>query len=126
MGSGESIDVHDGDLAFAEIEVPAPPDGAFTVTWSPDGRKAAVAGPCPACGARTETDFSPVIGGTKGFFQLRRLVAVPALRSPLTLYCECGHVHADRPADAIDKGCGRFWTVSLADSERRPPGTGAP
>lgn len=119
-GSG-SIDVHKGNLKYAEIkvEVPAPPDGAFTVSWAADGRTANVAGRCPACGAWTSTDFTPVIGGTKGVGRTSR--AAPELRSLLTLYCDCGYMHADRPGDAIDKGCGRFWQVTLADSERRPP-----
>jgi hypothetical protein len=37
-------------------------------------------------------------------------VAVPG---EVTVFCECGHVHPDRPPDALDAGCGRFWVVEL-------------
>lgn len=123
LTSGGSIDTHQDDLGYAEVEEPMPPDGSFAIAWASDGQSAIVSGQCPACGGRTAMNFRLVIGGTKG---VRESGSQPAsgIRSPLMLYCQCGHVHAGRPGDAIDKGCGRYWPVTLADEERRPPAPG--
>lgn len=123
MGNGETIDVHNDQLPYVETSAPPQATGVFTAAWRADGRTVTVAGPCPACGGRTATDFAPGIGGTKGIRETRSAAALE-LRSPLTLYCECGHAHADRPADAIDKGCGRYWEANLTDGERKPPVSG--
>ncbi len=46
---------------------------------------------------------------------------------PVTLYCQCGHALDERPANALDKGCGRFWPVYLPDDVRcTPSDTGQP
>ena len=117
MSSGGTIDHHSNSLTYAEAEVTVPADKGFTVTRSPAGKGLTISGPCPTCGGRTSTDLSYGIGGTKGFRGGSRPEAV---RSPVTVYCECGHVHAERPADALDKGCGRFWLVDIPEALRTP------
>jgi hypothetical protein len=119
LADGRSIDKHANSLAYVETEADSPADGQFKVAWAADGRTVTVSGPCPACGGRTATEFSPGIGGSKGF---RGPAPRPqGLPSPVTLFCECGHAHADRPPDALDKGCGRFWLVFPPDDARQPP-----
>lgn len=123
MADGGTIDKHANSLAYVETEVNSPADGQFKAEWAPGGRTVTVSGPCPACGGRTATEFSPGIGGSKGF---RRPAPHPQrLPSPVTLFCECGYAHADRPPGALDKGCGRFWLVVLPDDARQPPSTAA-
>ena len=114
---------HKNSLSYVETEVDAPADGQFRATWDPDGRTVVITGPCPACGGRTASEFSPGMGGTKGF--LRAKPYPRTLPSPVTVFCECGYVHADRPADALDKGCGRFWPTFLPDNQRQPPSEGS-
>ena len=122
MPSAANIDQHES-LDFVETEEQVPPGERFTVTWAPGGRRVTVSGHCPACHGRTSTEFSPGIGGTKGF--LRPAEPCPVvLPSPVTLLCECGHAHDNRPAEAFERGCGRYWPVYLADDARRPPGPG--
>jgi hypothetical protein len=122
LADGENIEKHKNTLAYVEIEVKSPANGEFSAMWAPDGVTVSVSGPCPACGARTASEYKPGIVGTKGF---RRSPTTPqALRSPVTIYCECGHAHANRPSDALDKGCGRYWLVFLTDDERQPPKAG--
>jgi hypothetical protein len=119
LAEGGSIDKHDNSLAYAETAADSPPDGQFKVAWATGGRTVTVSGSCPACGGLTATGFSPGIGGSKG---LRARIPRPqGLPSPVTLFCECGHAHTDRPPDALDKGCGRFWLVFLPDDARQPP-----
>ena len=57
-------------------------------------------------------EFAYGIGGSgpKGPLGPAGPATVPA---KATLYCECGHVHPDRPASATDDGCGRFWRIDL-------------
>src|SRR5581483_2878068 len=98
---------HHKALHYVEAETDQPADRQFTVDWSADGRSVTVSGPCPACGGRTATQFSVGIGGSKGF-RTARDQATRELPSSVTLFCECGHVHEDRPPDAYDRGCGRF------------------
>jgi hypothetical protein len=124
LTSGGTIDQHKA-VKYVETQATDPAGGQFAATWTSDGRNVTVAGPCPACAGRTATDFSPGIGGVKGYRgfgqpESRRL----ALPSPVTLFCECGHAHADRPDDAFDRGCGRYWRVHLTEDERRPPAPG--
>jgi hypothetical protein len=116
MPRGGTIDHHSDNLKYAEAEIPVPADKPFTVQRGPEGKGLTVTGPCPACGGLTSTDFSHGIGGTKGF----RGPRPSPIRSPITVFCECGHVHADRPADATDRGCGRYWTVDIPDALRTP------
>ena len=117
MSSGGTIDHHNNSLTYAEAEVLASTDKPFTVTRSPTGKGLTVTGPCPMCGGRTSTDFAYGIGGIKGFRGGSRPLTI---RSPVTVYCECGHVHAERPAEAFDKGCGRYWMVDIPDELRAP------
>jgi hypothetical protein len=124
LTSGASIDRHKA-VTYVETEADAQQAGQFTVTWTPDGRSVTVKGHCPACGGTTSTEFSPGIAGSKGGYRgvSRRPQKLP---SPVTLYCECGHVHGERPPDALDRGCGRFWPVYLPDDARQPPVAGPP
>lgn len=111
MPWGRGID-HHKSIKYAETEerltVP------FTVEREADGKRAkfVVTGNCPACGGLMTKEFSYGISGTgtKGLFRASSDPAVPATT---TLYCECGHVHPDKPASAIDDGCGRFWPINL-------------
>jgi hypothetical protein len=115
---------HHKTLDYVEAVAGRPADGQFTAAWSDDGRSVTVSGPCPACGGQTATRFSVGIGGTKGFRDGRP----PATREvpcPVTLLCECGYAHAHRPADAYDRGCGRYWPVYLPADQRRPPVPGS-
>jgi hypothetical protein len=113
------VDQHKERVKFAEVEATAQTDGQFTVQWAADGRSVTIKGRCPACGGLTSTEFPFGIASSKGFRGPPK--PRPAiLPSPVTIYCECGHAHEDRPPDAIDTGCGRFWAVHLTDAERRP------
>ena len=118
MPRGGMIDHHSDNLKYAEAEVVVPADKPFIVERGPGGKGLTVTGPCPACGGRTSTDYSHGIGGTKG---PRDPGPRPlAIRSPVTVLCECGHVHGDRPTDAPDRGCGRYWLVDIPDALRTP------
>ena len=122
MPSGENIDHHKA-IKYVEVEADAPAAGQFTAAWAAHGGSVTVAGPCPACGGRTANEFSPGIAGAKGF--RRRRPATHRLPLPVTLFCECGHAHDERPTEALDKGCGRHWPVYLPDDARSPlPGGG--
>lgn len=112
------LDQHKERLKFAEVAAPAQTDGQFTAQWANDGRSVNVKGHCPACDGLTSTDFPIGIGGTRSLLRPRPRPA--QLPSPVTIYCDCGHAHDDRPPDAIDTGCGRYWAVHLTDAERRP------
>lgn len=94
-------------LPFAETEFGIQP--GFTIVTSEGITQ--VTGICPACGARTMTEFalgSPQ--GSKGIFGRAR-VFTPAKK--ITVYCHCGHVHPDRPESSPENGCGAFWYVEL-------------
>lgn len=123
MADGGTIDRHKNSLAYVETEANSSADGQFKAVWASNGRTVTVTGPCPACGGRTATEFSAGIAGAKGFH--RSASRSQSLPFPVTVFCECGHTHADRPTDALDKGCGRFWLVFLPDDQRRPPSLGA-
>jgi len=123
LADGGTIDKHDNSLAYVETEANSQADGQFKAAWAPSGKTVTVSGPCPACGGRTATEFSPGIGSSKGF--RRPAPRSQGLPSPVTIFCECGHAHADRPPGALDKGCGRFWLVFLPDDARQPPSAGA-
>ena len=115
MASSRTID-HHRPIQYVEEDVGLPPGVAFTVTPASGNRRLAVSGNCPACGGRTSTDFSVGIGGT-GSKGLRGPSGPPVRTAKLvTVICECGHAHPDRPDGAPDKGCGRFWLVELPPS----------
>jgi hypothetical protein len=104
---------------YAEIETDATgPGSEFTVTWDPDRDTATITGHCPECRGRTSTKFSTGIPDT---VKIRGRKAVPTLPSPVTLYCECGNPHNDRPADAQDRGCGRYWLLHVEAKDRVHP-----
>ncbi|MFG2091900.1 hypothetical protein [Spirillospora sp. NPDC048824] len=101
------IDNHQ-DRAYAETSFPM--QHGFTVTEAADGLK--VTGVCPACGGRTSMtfDYGPP-DGVKGLFRNR--AAAPPPPRAVNVYCDCGHMHADRPEDAFDRGCGAFWKIEM-------------
>lgn len=109
LANDRSIDRHDNSLAYVEVQAPSPVEGQFKADWAIDHRSVTLSGPCPACGGRTVTKFSVGIGGAKGSRAADRRLGLP---STLTLYCECGHAHQDRPPDALDRGCGRYWSIA--------------
>jgi hypothetical protein len=124
LPSDGSIDRHKA-VTYVETEADAQQAGQFTATWTPDGRSVTVKGHCPACGGTTSAEFTPGLVGSKGIRGISP-PRPPVLPAPVTLYCECGHVHSERPPDAPDRGCGRFWPVYLPDDVRRPPVAGPP
>lgn len=82
-------------------------------TFGEVGDELKVTGICPGCGALTSMTFSKgTPQGSKGIF--RRTPAQPVRARIVTVYCQCGHVHADRPADSPENGCGAYWPVELA------------
>lgn len=113
----DNIDQHVDGLKYAELEAAAQTESQFQVHW--EGATANLTGLCPACHGQTRTDFAGGIGSSKAFRGPKTWQAV-MLPSPLTLYCECGHMHEGRPPDAFDTGCGRYWAVFLKDEDRRP------
>jgi hypothetical protein len=71
-----------------------------------------VTGICPRCGALTSMTFTKgTPQGSKGLF--RRTSAPPDSTKFAVVYCQCGHVHAHRPADSPESGCGAYWPVDL-------------
>jgi hypothetical protein len=111
MPWGRRIDQH-RSINYAETQERL--DVPFDVQRQPDGKrvKYVVTGNCPACGGLMTKEFSYGISGngSKGMFADRREPAIP---SQVTLYCECGYFHAEKPAGAIDDGCGRYWKIDL-------------
>jgi len=90
-----------------------PRPAGFTVTTSADGRTIEVTGACPSCGGGTTTTWSYGTGnGYKGVLR-RQAARAPAPSGPRTVCCECGHAHANRPAEAFFLGCGAHWQVDL-------------
>lgn len=81
----------------------------FTVTRAPDGSRYDIVGVCPRCGARVIRQWTFGPPGTKG----KRGKRTPKV-GPRTLTCDCGRMHAERPAENYDKGCGAFWQVMLS------------
>ncbi|MGI5422176.1 hypothetical protein [Actinomadura luteofluorescens] len=81
----------------------------FTVTRSADRSRYDVVGLCPGCGGRVVRQWNLGLPGTKGRKGKRALKP-----GPRTLTCDCGRVHAERPPEHHDKGCGAFWQVMLS------------
>jgi hypothetical protein len=102
----KTIDQH-RSISYAETEVQV--TAAFTVERHLDGSRVmfAVSGHCPACGGLTTKEYSYGIPGIKG------PAGPPVPAKPTTMYCECGHLHSNKPATATDDGCGRFWKINL-------------
>ncbi|WP_409463651.1 hypothetical protein [Amycolatopsis sp. GA6-003] len=77
------------------------------------GRGITVTGICPGCGGRTTTNWYYGTGnGYKSF--LRKKEATPEPAGGRTVCCDCGHGHADRPADEPFLGCGAHWRVETS------------
>ena len=90
-----------------------PQPAGFIVTTSADGRTIEVAGVCPSCGGGTTTTWSYGTGnGYKGVLR-RQAARASAPRGARTVCYECGHLHANRPAEAVFLGCGAYWQVAL-------------
>ncbi|GAA4240249.1 hypothetical protein GCM10022254_64230 [Actinomadura meridiana] len=98
---------HHQDRTYAETDFPAQTE--FTITRSSEGLE--VTGTCPACGGLTSMtfDYGPP-DGVKGLFRNKNSASLP---ETVTVYCECGYVHANRPESALDRGCGAFWKVKM-------------
>ena len=98
------------DFVIAALDEVVPD---FVVTPSEDGRRYDIMGQCPRCGGRTSTTWITGTGtGYKGLFHTRRGSLSPADRRR-SVFCECGHAHANRPDDAAFLGCGAHWYVEL-------------
>lgn len=104
---------HHKPIKYVEAEMPL--ETSFTIAVAADGKRVIISGACPACGGHTSADFPYGIGGSgsKGWGFRGPSGPPPTVRSPVTVYCECGHAHAARPPNAPDIGCGRFWPVEL-------------
>lgn len=86
----------------------------WSVRPGDDRQTFTVAGVCPGCGGRTETVWMFGSGnGHKGIFGRRAATTEPADRRR-TVCCDCGHAHANRPADAAFLGCGAHWRVEFS------------
>ncbi|MBN6055205.1 hypothetical protein JYK22_24935, partial [Nonomuraea sp. RK-328] len=93
-----------------------PQPAGFTVTDSGADGGLEVSGTCPACHGWTVTPWSYGAVGSKGVLDSLLGRGAPAQNKPTgrrTVYCECGHLHPNRPETAWDYGCGAFWTVEL-------------
>jgi hypothetical protein len=83
----------------------------FAVAETDEG--VAVSGECPRCGAATSMTFPPGSPqGTKGMFR-RAPTPAPVRMRKVTVYCECGYAHPERPPESPESGCGAYWTVDL-------------
>lgn len=98
-------------VPFAEKDFAEQPE--FTVLEI-DG-ELTVTGDCPACGGQTSMTFR--YGTPQGYKGLFRRAAtrqsVKPINRRITVYCACGHLHPDRPAESPDNGCGAYWLVDL-------------
>jgi hypothetical protein len=116
LTSGATGDEHK-KVDYAEVETDAVTRGiSFIVKWSDDVEKATITGLCPECRGKTSMEFGTGIPGTRF-----RGPGIPTLRSPVTLYCECGQAHNDRPEGAPDRGCGRYWLYFVDSADRVHP-----
>jgi hypothetical protein len=95
---------------FREHETQPPTDEPFTVTRSEDGRWYTVKGACPTC--RAATVFR-VAHGVLGPAKWGRRDRPEPLTGAITVYCQCGYPHAERPPESPDTGCGAFWDVPV-------------
>lgn len=89
-------------------------DSGFTITPSEDGRAITVSGACPGCGGQTTIIWEYGLGhGYKGIFSRKQEEAPQPPAGERTVACDCGHQHANRPAETFDQGCGAYWQVKL-------------
>ncbi|GAA1007907.1 hypothetical protein Aple_044250 [Acrocarpospora pleiomorpha] len=94
-------------VPFAETDFAEQP--GFTVLELEDGLT--IKGSCPACFGHTSMTFR--YGTPQGYKGPFRKVAVPQRTRQITVYCVCGHLHADRPTESPENGCGAYWLVNL-------------
>lgn len=99
----------------------------FTVTPSRNDGRIESSGTCPGCGVRVSYSWGYEIPGYKGIFPRASNPDKDRKRDNLdksrgtakspteiaTAFCECGHMHSERPAEAWGQGCGAFWQVEL-------------
>ena len=100
---------HKFDVPYLEQDL-----GEVEVTFiqknSADGR-VVVDGNCPRCEGYTATEYAWGVpgSGTKGI-----LGGKPRQQDVLgseVLYCECGYLHPNQPANPVFLGCGASWRV---------------
>lgn len=98
---------------FQETEVR--PDASTVVRRSADGRWYTVTGDCPTCRAATVFRVAHgVLGPAKGG---RRRTRPAPLAGPITVVCQCGYPHPERPPESPDSGCGAFWDVPVPPAQ---------
>lgn len=96
---------HDRDAPYTEVGF-GDQDGFAA---DRDEAEMVVSGQCPGCHGRTVFAIRKGMPeGTKGLPE-----GVAPEERAVTIYCECGYPHANRPADAVDRGCGAYWKVRL-------------
>jgi hypothetical protein len=102
---------HDFDVQYVERDL-GEVAAEFTQTTAPDGKGVVVKGKCPQCSGDTATEYSWGVPGTgsKGLFT-KRAKEVPDVLRTEVLFCECGYVHPNQPADPVFLGCGASWRV---------------
>jgi hypothetical protein len=113
---------HDTSLEYLEVDL-GTPEG-FQVTRG--GSSVSVEGLCPRCSGRTHSTFriaspdrKPRSRGLLDRFRRGRRESDESGNGDAedteqaTVFCECGAVHAKRPDDATDAGCGAYWIVTL-------------
>jgi hypothetical protein len=117
LTSGAAGDEHK-KVDYAEVQADAVTAGiTFSVKWADDAKKATITGRCPECRGMTSMEFPAGVPGVRF-----RGPDISTLPSPVTLLCECGHPHNDRPEGAPDRGCGRYWLYHVDAADRVPPG----
>ncbi|MDG4825051.1 hypothetical protein O7635_24650 [Asanoa sp. WMMD1127] len=62
---------------------------------------------CPACRGSTEDDIVYGVAGTKG-----GTTTLP-LSGEQPFICACGYPHDGRPPEALDTGCGAYWSATV-------------
>ncbi len=108
---------HDYDMPYQEQSLGVLTAPAFSQRPSADGGGIIVAGPCPRCHGRTETEFrrgAPVIGSKGVVDWLIGQRGVADEPEPLVgevHFCECGHAHPQLPMDVAFVGCGASWRI---------------
>lgn len=102
---------HDFDVQYLERDL-GEVAAEFTQTSTADGKSVVVKGKCPQCSGDTATEYSWGVPGTgtKGVFT-KRAKEVPDVLRTEVLFCECGYVHPNQPANPVFLGCGASWRV---------------
>lgn len=113
---------HNTSLEYIEVDL-GTPDGFET---SRSTSSVTVGGICPRCSGPTQSTFRIASPDRKPRSRAlldrfrrgrhendERGKGDAADPEQATLFCECGAVHAKRPDDATDAGCGAYWIVTL-------------